>query len=380
MLRSDLSERPKSDPYVSIAFVCRNDGYGGDLEARIEKFIEYYGFHARRNPGLYEFVICDWNPPADRLPLRSAFPWHELGNVLHVEVPRSVHEKIGGPGARPMLDYIGRNVAMRRGRGKYVLVLNQDIFVSESILAFIAERRLRRDTFYRADRCDFDFNQCRDVPAKAFEAAALNSTFAIHRRHRSDDAAISLNATADQLIAVQSRAEIGDDPEVTDGLIFCDAAVLRSKSDWWSAWRWKWLPFARAELTDWHATYVDPAYYRQFYLHTNASGDFILAPRRAFDQIHGLCEATNFYMHLDSYAIIQLFSAGYRPAIFGYPHRVYHADHDRSARADARENVTWDEHEATFSKIARGERSYAMNDENWGLGNVELKMWWDDLS
>ena len=49
-----------SQPYVSVAFVNRNDNYGGDLAARIEKFIGYYSDYARRWPGLFEFVICDW--------------------------------------------------------------------------------------------------------------------------------------------------------------------------------------------------------------------------------------------------------------------------------------------------------------------------------
>ena len=48
-----------SQPYVSVAFVNRNDNYGGDLAARIEKFIGYYSDYARRWPGLFEFVICD---------------------------------------------------------------------------------------------------------------------------------------------------------------------------------------------------------------------------------------------------------------------------------------------------------------------------------
>jgi GT2 family glycosyltransferase len=380
MLRNDLSARPRHHPYVSIAFVCRNDGYGGDLEARIEKFIAYYGYYAKRHPGLYEFVICDWNPPATRPPLRAAFPWHELGDVLHVEVPSDVHERLGGPGARPMLDYIGRNVAMRRGRGTYVLVLNQDIFVSESILDLIAKRALQDNTFYRADRCDFDFDKCRDVAASDFEAAALKSVFAVHRRHQSDNAAISTAVTADDLADNQSREEPGDTYDRSSGTIFCDAAVLKRRTDRRRARWWRWMPRSRIKMAEWHESYTSPAHYRQSYLHTNASGDFILAPRRAFDQIHGLCEAVNFYLHLDSYAIVQLFSAGYRPAIFGYPHRVYHADHDRSARADARENVTWAEHEAAFSQIMRGERPYTLNGPSWGLGDVALKMWWDDLS
>lgn len=380
MLRSDLSARPAAQPYVSVAFVCRNDGYGGDLEARIEKFIEYYARYARRYPGLFEFVICDWNPPPDRPRLREAFPWAELGNVLHVEVPLSVHDRLGGPGARPMLDYIGRNVAMRRGGGEFVLVLNQDIFVSESILEIVARRQLDGRAFYRADRCDFDLDACREAGAEVFEAAALSATFAVHRRHRSDERAISAPATPPIAQDEQSGLEFGDLYAPATALIYCDGAVNLAREDNHKNRCWRWWPFSRSALADWHTHYLAPEYYRRFHLHTNASGDFILAPRKAFDKIHGLCESVDFYLHLDSYAMVQLFSAGYRPAIFGYPHRVYHADHDRSARANARETVSWVEHERRFSEIVRGERSYRLNPPDWGLASEGLLMWWDDLS
>ncbi len=67
-----------SVPYVSIAFVNRNDGYGGDLEERISKFIDYYARYTDRWPDLFEFVIVDWNPPTDRKTLAEAYSWESL--------------------------------------------------------------------------------------------------------------------------------------------------------------------------------------------------------------------------------------------------------------------------------------------------------------
>ena len=39
-------------PYVSIAFTNRNDGYGGELELRVAKFIDYYAHYVERWPGV----------------------------------------------------------------------------------------------------------------------------------------------------------------------------------------------------------------------------------------------------------------------------------------------------------------------------------------
>jgi hypothetical protein len=133
--------------------------------------------------------------------------------------------------------------------------------------------------------------------------------------------------------------------------------------------RWR-----RRKLADWHAIAATEKLHWEFHLHTNAAGDFLLAPRTAFSKMHGLYESLEVYMHTDSYAVIQLFAAGYEQAILAAPHRVYHADHDRSARAGFNEAMTWQEHEAVLSAILRGERSYRLNGPSWGLADKPLSV------
>jgi hypothetical protein len=362
-------------PYVSVAFVNRNDGYGGDLEARIEKFIAYYARYAARWPGLFEFVICDWNPPDGKPRLREAFEWARLGNVLHVEVPAEIHAEIAGERGRKMLDYIGRNVAIRRGSGAFALVINQDIFVSDSIMQYIGARSLDERLFYRADRCDFDFEPCREAPIERFEALALSQVFQVNRRHRADDAPISPQTGPESIDQDGSGPEPGDWLDEERSLIRCQAAYVRMKTDRALRRLWRSAPHARDRLAGWRTHEQSDIYHRGFLLHTNASGDFILAPRAAFDRIQGMWETTDIYLHLDSYAVIQLFAAGYEPAIFRQPHRVYHADHDRSARLGFAEGMAWDQHEAKLSRILRGDESYCLNDANWGLADRDLPVW-----
>src|SRR5262249_3474319 len=67
-------------------------------------------------------------------------------------------------------------------------------------------------------------------------------------------------------------------------------------------------------------------------LHTNASGDFIIAAKTAFEECHGFPETNAFYLHTDSYGIIQLHLAGYEQCVFLNPNVIFHADHDRSCR------------------------------------------------
>ncbi|MBM3645701.1 MAG: hypothetical protein FJX02_15360 [Alphaproteobacteria bacterium] len=359
------------DPYVSVAFVNRNDGYGGDLELRMARFIEYYAPYTRRWPGLFEFVVCDWNPPPDKKPLRDAFDWGALGDVLHVTVPPELHRQLAGPRGRPMLDYFGRNAAIRRSRGVFSLVMNQDIYAGQSVMEVISRRALSERHFYRADRRDFDFEPCREEAGERIEAAARANVFAVHRRHSTSGHAISNPVDPSAAGDAASILESGDVVEPATGIIDCVSAERRRRTDrlYDLAWRVGWRSAAhRAWRDEWSAR----TYYTRFNLHTNAAGDFLLAPRAAFEKIQGMPESTEIYMHTDSYAVMQLFAAGYRQAVFDHRHAVYHADHDRSARAGFNEGMEYAEHEAVFSDIVRGTRSYVMNGPDWGLGNIEL--------
>lgn len=348
------SFRRNSTPYISVAFCNRNDNYGGDQTLRINKFIDYYAHFAQKWPGLFEFVICDWNPPASRPGLRESFDWGPLGDVSHCTVSAKIHDEIAGEKGRPILDYIGRNVAARRGRGQFVLVLNQDIYCSASILEWLAKRRLSSNYFYRADRCDFDFNGCENLPPEQFEAAAFSKVFAINRRHNSSERPITVPTNADRLDRDASVPEARDHFHEQDGIIYC----RNSGPEVFREYKKGIVPKVEC--------------FRRQYLHTNASGDFIVASRKAFFDIRGMPETTEFYMHLDSYAIVQLHAAGYKQAIFASPHRVFHADHSREDRADFKESISWPEHEDRLASMVLRKRSYCFNDKGWGLGNRHL--------
>lgn len=348
--------------YITIAFTNRNDNYGGDLQSRINKFIDYYSHLVACDPDLFEFVICDWNPPEGRPLLSAAFDWSKLGHVIHVVVPPAVHRQLAGNSNSPMLDYFGRNVALRHGSAPFAMIINQDIFISRSLFDTLRRRQLDTDCFYRADRVDFDFAAIANEPAENIEEKALLAAFEIHRRHSADYDEISVPYTAATAGEVASGPEPGDTLNAVDNIIVCEAAEIKRHATTGAA-----MNTAAYEVMQ-----RDDFYYG-FYLHTNASGDFILASKDAFRRIHGLPERTDFYMHSDSYAVFQLFCAGYKLCIFRHPHKVFHADHDRSSRVGRHESMSYPEHEAVFSRMIRGDVPYTMNGANWGLVDFGLE-------
>lgn len=350
-------------PYVSWILANRNDGYGGDHEARMSCFIEYLAWIDRRYPNTFELVVCDWNPPAPHRTMIDGFDWSKIENVTFLSVSPDIHSVRVGSANTPILDYAARNVAIRAAQGQHICVLNQDIYPTSGIVAHLAERRLDDRCFYRADRCDFipNFALMRD-PASV-EAYARGAAFRLHRRgqDRNDTIVFDISENTDQASWVGSRPIVGEIQSTDPNLIF--APDDANEAD---------LRLARFVYDVSQGTVTASRAFTAYGLHTSASGDFVIASKRAFQNIHGFIETNEFYMHTDSYVMAQLRAAGYSQKIFALPEVAFHADHDRSARDGRREGISYDDHEKAWSDILLGARPPQLNGEDWGIGGENL--------
>lgn len=357
-------------PYISIIFANRNDNYGGDQKNRIQTFIDYYAHYDQKYPGLFELVVCDWNPPKDRCSLQDAYNWNVFSRVKFVTVPHETHQIYVKDKNFPILDYVARNVSIRHSSAPFVMVLNQDIFLTDSIFTYLSKRKLSSTHFYRADRCDFHFDQITDRVPEHFEAEMKKNVFRRHRRPLRDGADLSPYLTPDELSSYSTSASQDEILDKTDHIIYPRSIRMKRRfNKIFSPLIAGYLLLKKIKNPQ---TCID--YYYQYNLHTNASGDFIIAPRIAFEKIHGFPETTDFYMHTDSYACFQLCAAGYDQAIFVGPHAVFHADHSRMDRADRIEKITFNEHAYIFSKICCFQENYRLNSSHWGLVNYNLKI------
>lgn len=345
-------------PYISIVFVNRNDNYSGDQNKRIEAFIDYYSYYDHLYPNLFEILVCDWNPPSNTKQLKVAYPWEKFSRVRHFVVDEALHKKLCPDNSRPILDYVGRNVCIRRAQGSFILIINQDIFLSSSIIEFFAQRKLKEDYFYRGDRCDFSLAFSQLKAGKEFDENAFKKISRIHMRP------IKFNDQMSRDVNIETSKFHMTTPcfweeKSKDNLIY--GKPLRLLKVFKKIFK---RPFLRR----------DPyRNYKQYLLHTNAGGDFLLASKEAFEKIKGFVETYKFYMHTDSYGCIQLFAAGYSQAIFSYPHIIFHLDHSRKDREARPESMTYKDHTEVFSDIIDGKKSYQLNGDDWGLSNYTLE-------
>jgi hypothetical protein len=144
------------DPYLSVVVVTRNDDHGGNPLTRLQAFVNTFDAQCKRTGLDVEVVVVEWNPPSDRprvsdllqCPADCAFP------VRFVEVPPDLHGRIEHADVLPLFQMIGKNVGVRRARGKFVLCTNIDIIFSNELVEFLAARQLRAGVLYDTDRHD----------------------------------------------------------------------------------------------------------------------------------------------------------------------------------------------------------------------------------
>lgn len=100
-------------------------------------------------------------------------------------------------------------------------------------------------------------------------------------------------------------------------------------------------------------------------VHTNASGDFILAHKNALHKVRGFPELPTMYFHGDSYLVCQLHASGLKQQILNSP--IYHQNHPR--RDKPAPSDWWKD----CMGILYGARSWVINDSNWGLKGRHLE-------
>ena len=387
---------PDSDsvPYLSVIMTFRHDD---SLYCRVPRDACVDRLRAALTLLLYllakhalpsEIILVEWNPcrlrshwPCRRRPtdyLTAAEVVRQLVpapagplTVRTLEVSEWRHAEVYNPYGYDHLEHHGKNAGARRARGRFLAFTNPDDLWPEALVERLARRDLREDAVYSADRGDVAadappfarpegllrfFERYSVIPLPAAIAAAA------HEAHAAASHVQRRNAAAGAAAAGATVAGGGG----SGGFRF--AACLAGEDD---------DPAAAAS---------DQA------LHTNAPGDFTLAPRWAVAKARGIPEVpTN--THVDSMAVCALVAHGLGQLVLPQPCKVYHQPHPRND-ASSFEVLSEDERRRIFHAILLAgplanqrpdvdESGEALlweesvpwerwNTEDWGLGRETL--------
>lgn len=151
------SDSPEA-PYVSIVLTGRNDGYGIDFNERLFRTLAFNHEALRARGVPHEFVFVEWAPPAAVPTLHelvfAAVPSLARTAMRWYLVDREYQDALSQNPSLRYLEYVAKNVGIRRAAGDYVLATNCDIYLGRHVVEALATRALAPRVVYRAARHD----------------------------------------------------------------------------------------------------------------------------------------------------------------------------------------------------------------------------------
>lgn len=147
-----------STPFVSIVVTGRNDGYGGDFNQRFLRALRFNHDALSAAGVTHEVVLVEWAPPADKALLADVIAAELPGianGILTTYVVDGQYQDACSLNPRmAYLEYIAKNVGLRRARGRFLLATNTDIYLSRGVVESLAGGALEPGVVYRATRTD----------------------------------------------------------------------------------------------------------------------------------------------------------------------------------------------------------------------------------
>jgi hypothetical protein len=151
---TDFSRPERDSPYFSIVVVGRRDNFSTGFEARARNFLTALQLHIKKVPlADAEVVFVDY--AGNQSLLHEIFDFPKL-RIRWVIVPEAAHRRLMRRmnGSISFLEYVAKNIGIRRARGKFVLTTNPDDLLSADFFELIAQRQFNTALLYRAMRWD----------------------------------------------------------------------------------------------------------------------------------------------------------------------------------------------------------------------------------
>lgn len=148
----------RHEPLISLVLTGRNDQYGGDFTTRFFRTLRFNHEQLAARGIPHELVFVEWAPPPDR-PLLfelifDAIPELDADVCAWYIVDPQYHEALSLNPRLEYLEFIAKNVGVRRARGRFVLTSNCDVYLGRQVLDVLERGALEPCVVYRAPRQD----------------------------------------------------------------------------------------------------------------------------------------------------------------------------------------------------------------------------------
>jgi hypothetical protein len=323
-----LTDGQTKIPKISIVVAARNDNYGGDFLQRMQSFTNVLIYMCEKHRLDTELIIVEWNPPKENPSIANALKWpasHPHTQIRIIRVSEELHKNYPGSERLPLLEFVAKNVGVRRARGEYILATNPDIIFPDEIIKYLSATNFPPNHFYRSVRYDV--------------------TFAPNLEQSPDEYLDYCNKHVSRI-----NGYFGS----FDNNLASRTNIRRIFWSWFGyfLWRLKYFPL------------VMPF--------TNASGDFMMMQANYWHTLHGYPEIIgsdeNGLFHIDTFLVWEALFLGLKQVRLNNRLRIYHMEHGRPRIL----NLAGQAVEDTRNNMLKARKPVIINDDNWGLGKYNL--------
>jgi len=333
-------------PYISFVATSRNDNHGGDMTKRMCIFVKGLIHQCNQFKVPAELIMVEWNPPADRPPLKEVLPQvteDDFLTVRYIVVPTELHQKLRFSERLPLFQMIAKNVGIRRASAPFVLCTNIDLLFSDALFEKLARQDLKTGHYYRANRCD--------IPSELDENGRVEDW---------------LTFAANNILVRLGKSSFY--PNLTDTTSF----LFR--------YRWMIPVFQLASRLKRQISSKAQTILQE--LDTEACGDFTLMSKEDWLCIEGYPELEVYSLHIDSMGLIAASTKNIQQVVLRYDACTYHLRHSNGWEfANLRDKLLfytnkpvldwWSIYEyGREAIVSNGEFSF--NGADWGMNDVEL--------
>lgn len=319
-------------PFLSVVATSRNDDHGGDALWRTQHFVDGLVSQAEKHKIDLELILVDWNPVPKKEGLYKALKWPKQSQYFKkrvITVPKTHHDQFKSSGALPLFQYLAKNVGIRRAQGKFILSTNIDILFSDEV--FESFKSLKEGVSYRALRYDIlpkhmkghTFRDIlKNITEKGIRAhlrfytseskAIIKALYLVHHK--------LLGASAFSVLFIRLSMIL------ICKLIKSFSSFLLSPPEWSpkkfvTMWKKYKSFFKRIALNVFMQNIVN------YYVYTNASGDFTLMSKKDWFRLHGYPEFEMYSWHIDSLFLYQAYFQNIKTKVFPQKACIYHIEH-----------------------------------------------------
>lgn len=146
-------------PYISFIGFNRNDNYTANNKAVYNTSLNVLLQQLKEFKIPSEIVIVEWNYIENQVPLAETISLEidtAYTKVRVIRVPSLHHKKYKYWQHKAFHVGAAINVGVRRAKGKFILPVASDVFLTDAVFKLISQANLQEDKFYRCDRYDVD--------------------------------------------------------------------------------------------------------------------------------------------------------------------------------------------------------------------------------